>query len=124
AEGLPKVICVNKVSARIVGRIYVDQLDLASVALLEQLEHLEVVALDEQVLGSVPVDALRWGRAERVGGRCEREPASSALPVPGEPVLLVGIGHALLAHELSEHVDVDRGAVRALGDQLREEGAQ
>ena len=42
--------------SRVIGRINIDELDLAQVGLLKELEGVEVVALDEQVLRCVEID--------------------------------------------------------------------
>ena len=41
--------------------------------------------------------------------------------MPVEAVFLLGIGDGLVAHELLEHVEIHRHAVRSLGDEFREE---
>jgi hypothetical protein len=57
-ETLTKVVRVDEIVTGVVGRVDVDHFDLAEVGLLEELEHLQVVAFDDQVLGGVEVDAL------------------------------------------------------------------
>ena len=62
----------------VIGRVDVYELHLAGIALLQELEHFQVVALEHQVLRRVPIDALlgagtegnRWkalGRAAAPG---------------------------------------------------------
>ena len=55
-ERLAVVVLVDEVVAGVVGRVDVDHLDLAHIGLVEELEHLQVLALDEEVLGGLPVD--------------------------------------------------------------------
>ena len=50
-----EVIVVDKVMARIVWGVDVDELNLAGVGLLQNLERVEVVALDVEVLRGVPI---------------------------------------------------------------------
>ncbi len=69
-QALAEVVGVDEVVASVVGRVNVDHLDFAVVALLQQLEHLQVVAFDEQVLASVEVD--------RVGGKFRASVGSNA----------------------------------------------
>jgi hypothetical protein len=54
--GLPIVVVVDEVVARVVGRVYVDELHLAGVGLLEELQRVEIVALDVEVPRRIPVD--------------------------------------------------------------------
>ena len=53
-----KVIRVDKIPAGVVGRVNIDHLNFPVVALLQQLEHFQIVALNIEVLGVVPVFAL------------------------------------------------------------------
>jgi hypothetical protein len=116
-----EVIFINEVIAGVVGWVDVDKFDLARVGLLEELENFEVVAFDHQVLGGVPVNAVLRAGAERAVGRAEGDLAGLALAEPVEAVLLLGVGHRLVADELLEDIEVDAGAAGAFGDQLREE---
>ena len=77
---LGEVVVVDEVVAGVVGRVDVDQLDLAEVRLLEQLERVEVVALDEEVLRRVEVDRLLADRPERLGDRCIGREGAARLP--------------------------------------------
>src|SRR5271157_3753717 len=74
-----KVVGIDEVTAGVIGRIDVDQLDLAGVALLQKLEHFEIVALDHEVLGGLPIDALLRAGAESAGGGREGDLAGAAL---------------------------------------------
>ena len=79
---LGEVVVVDEVVARVVRRVDVDELDLAEVRLLEQLQRVEVVALDEEVLRGVEVDGLLADRAERLGDR--RVGGERAARLPGQ----------------------------------------
>ena len=59
-QALGVVVRIDEVVPRVIGRVNVDHLDLSQIRLLEQLEHLEVVAFDDQVLSRIKVDALLW----------------------------------------------------------------
>ena len=50
-----EVVWVNKVLPSVVRRIDIDELYLAGVTLLKEFEDFEVVALDHEVLGGVPI---------------------------------------------------------------------
>ena len=79
---LGEVVVVDEVVAGVVGRVDVDELDLAEVRLLEQLQRLEVVALDEEVLGGVEVDrSSRTGRSVLAIGALA---ANAAARLPGQ----------------------------------------
>ena len=79
---LGEVVVVDEVIAGVVRRVDVDQLDLAEVRLLEQLERVEVVALDEEVLRGVEVDdSSRTGRSVLAIGALA---ANAAARLPGQ----------------------------------------
>src|SRR5271157_4742378 len=82
-----KVVGIDEVTAGVIGRIDVDQLDLAGIALLQELEHFEIITLDHEVLGGIPIDALLRARAKRAGGGGQRDLAGVALAVPVEAIL-------------------------------------
>ena len=58
AARLGKVIVVDEIMARVVRRVDVYELHLAGVGFLQDLERVEVVALDVEVLRGVPVIGL------------------------------------------------------------------
>ena len=116
-----EVVGIDEVLAGVVGRVDVDELHLAGVGFLEELEDFEVVALDHEVLGGVPVHAVFRARTQGAGGGGEGELAGAAFAVPVEAVFLLGIGDGLIAHELLEHVQIHGHAVLALGDEFGEE---
>ena len=64
-QGFAVVVGVNEVVAGVVGRVYINHLHLAQIRLLQQLEHFEVVALNNQVLAGVEV-ALSSGAGRSV----------------------------------------------------------
>jgi len=114
-----EVVGIDEVLASVVRRIDVDELDLAGVALLQDLQHFEVVALDHQVLRGVPVHAVFRARAQCAGRGRERELAGAALAVPVEAVLLVALVHRA-AEQLLQYLEVHL----PLGERLGEERLQ
>ena len=124
ADAVAVVVGVDEVLAGVVGRVDVDQLDPAGVALLEQLEHLQVVPLDHHVAGGVPLDAVRLLRPQGAAGGGEGGPAGGPLAVPVEAELLVRVRHRAVADQRLEHVHVHRRPVGGLGQHLREQGPQ
>ena len=58
-----EVVGLDEVLTGVVGRVDVDELHLPRVGFLEELEDFEVVALDHEVLGGIPVHALFRARA-------------------------------------------------------------
>ena len=84
-----KIIGIDKVVAGVVRRIDVDHLDLAKIALLQKLEDFQIVALDVEVFGGVPVLALCHARAQRLLGFHD----CSLLTHPCELVCLVAVHH-------------------------------
>src|SRR5687767_2994517 len=62
-----EVVVIQQVVAGVVRRIDVDELDLAEVRLLQELQGIEVVALDEQISCRVEVDGLLAYRPKRLG---------------------------------------------------------
>ena len=53
-----EIVFIDEVFAGVIGRVDVDHLDLPEVGLLEEFECVQVVALDEEVLGGVEIHAL------------------------------------------------------------------
>ena len=68
-----EIIVINEVSPSVVRRIDINQLHLAEIRLLQQLQRIQVVALDEQVLRRIEVHALFTAWPQRLGnGRVRR----------------------------------------------------
>ena len=112
--------------AGVVGRVDVDHLHLAQIGLLEQLEHLQVVALNVQVFGGVPVLALLWTGAQGLADGLVSLHDGGFLAHPGELVGLVPLQHIVGQHLLKQ-LKVDglfqpALAVRALRDAPGEQG--
>ena len=103
----PKVIPINKVVASVVGRINVNHLDLAQVALLQDFQHFQVIALDVQVFGGVPVAAVLLYRAQRLGGGAGGFGYGLLLAHPGKLIPFIAFLHHIRAQQLLEHFKVD-----------------
>ncbi len=50
-----KIIGIDEVVARVIRRVDINHLHLAEIAFLQELEHFQIVALDVEVFGTVPV---------------------------------------------------------------------
>ncbi len=67
---LGKIILIDKIVASIVGWVDIDHLDLAEVGLLEQLQGIQIIALNKQVLGGVKIHALFPVGTQGLGNGC------------------------------------------------------
>ena len=66
-DGFAEIVFVDEIVSRVVWRIDVDELDLAGVVLAQELQRVEVVSLDVQVLGGVPVLAAFLDGSQGLG---------------------------------------------------------
>ena len=53
-----EIVCIDKIVARIIRRVNVNHFDFAQIALLQQLEYFQIVALNVEILGIIPVLAF------------------------------------------------------------------
>ncbi len=120
-----EVIRVHKVFAGVVRRVDVDQLDLARIALLQQLEHFEVVAFDHQILRAVPIHAFFRTRPQSAGAWCQGNLAGAALAVPVQTVFFLRVGRRDVTDQAFQNINVEHGGSLAvldrLGQQLRKQ---
>src|SRR5690554_5405754 len=91
-QAFAEVVWIDEFLAGVIGRVDVDLLDLAVVALLQQLEHFQVIALDKQVLGGVEIHRFLPAGFEGGGGRLLNQP--QAVPLAG-PVHAVALSAAV-----------------------------
>ena len=105
---LGEVVVIDEVITGVVRRIDVDELDLAEVGLLEQLECVEIVTFDEDVFRRVKVDGLPSHRAESLGDRRVRGEQCFALAGPVELVALLRPIYKVVGKFLSKQVKVDQ----------------
>ena len=94
-QGLAVVVRVDEVVAGVVGRIDIDHLDLAQVGLLQELQDLKVVALDDEVLRRVEVDALLRTGAKRPEARHLDRLETIGLARPVHPIAFLAHVHCL-----------------------------
>ena len=67
SHGIGKIVRINEVVAGVVGRIDIDHLHLPVVGSLQELQHLQIVALNVQILGGIPVYAFFGTGTKRTG---------------------------------------------------------
>ena len=124
---LAKIVVVDEVLARVVRRIDVDELDLAQVGFLQQLEGFQVVAFDEQVPGGVEVDAFFPAGAQCPGDGGIGGQQRLALAGPVELVALLrafdDAGRQFLTKQVEVHCQFQvalfvAGFGHAVGEQL------
>ena len=87
-QRIGKVIIVHKVVACVVGRVYIDHLYPAEVGFLQQLQYLQIVALNVQVLGLIPIYTVLLNRAEGGGAALLRQTQAFAFTLPLKLILL------------------------------------
>lgn len=110
-----EVVVVDEVTPGVVRRVDIDQLHLVQVGLLEQLQRVQVVALDEEVAGGVEVDALLATGPQGLGYGGGGGEQGGALAGPVELVALAGAVDDVVRELLAQPVEVDG----ALGPPLR-----
>ena len=114
---IAKIVLVNEIFSRVVRWIDIYHFHLAMIALLQEFQDFEVVALDIEVLGRVPVLALLLARAQRTGRGRLRETERLALAVPAEAVALFLIVH-IIAQQLAQDVEIDLAFLEGFGKKL------
>ncbi|MBT9137300.1 MAG: hypothetical protein DDT34_02388 [Firmicutes bacterium] len=119
-----KVVRIDEVFPSVVRRVDVDQLNLACIALLQQLEHFKVIPLDHQVFGRVPIDTFIRARPQRARAGRQCQLTRPALAMPVQAVFLFRIGGGLVTHQRLEHIHIHSHTIGALSDQLREQGLE
>ena len=93
--------------ARVVGWVDVDQLHLAGVGLAHDLEGLEVVTLDVEVLGGVPVLGLLGAGAHGLLDGAARFELGLALAGPGELVAFPRTVNDLAGEVIAQGIEID-----------------
>lgn len=121
-----EVVSIYKVTACVVRGIDVDQLHLAGIGCAHDLEGLEVVTLDVEVLGGVPVLGLLGAGAHDLLDGAARFELGLTLAGPGELVALARAVHDLAGEVVAKGVEVDGEpdvavGVRRLGHHVGEE---
>ncbi len=118
-QPLAVVVGVDELVAGVVRRVDVDHLDLAVVGLLQQFQHFEVVALDDEIPGAVPTHAFAGHGQQSTDGGLLHVAESFGLSRPIESVTL-DARLDMLAQRGFELVGVDP----ALAENLRRGFAQ
>ena len=108
-----EIVGIDEVVAGVVRRINIDHLDLAKIALLQELEDFQIIALDVEVFSGVPVLALRHAGAQRLADRLVGFHDCRLLADPCELVCLVAVHHVRREH-LFQQLKVDRPFVHLL----------
>lgn len=108
-----EIVGVDEIVAGVVRRVDVDHLDLAEIALLQKLEDFQIIALDVEVFGSVPVLALCHTRAQGLTDRLVGFHDCRLLADPCELVCLVAVHHVRREH-LFQQFKIDRPLVHLL----------
>ena len=118
-QRISKIICVNKIIAGVIRRVDVDHLDLAVVGRLQQLQHLQVISLDVEVLGGVPVDAFSRAGTQGPAGTLLGKAQALGFALPLKAVLFKVVVNVFAAQR-KQLVDIQL----AFADALRENRAQ
>ena len=121
-----EIIGIDEVVAGVVRRVDVDHLYLAEIALLQELEDFQIVALDVEIFGGVPVLAFLHTGAQRLANGLVGFHNRRLLAHPGKLVALVAVHHVRREH-LLQQLKVDcpldpAVSVRRLGNAVREQG--
>ena len=120
-----EIVGIDEVVAGIVRRVDIDHLDLTEIALLQELEDFQIIALDVEVFGGVPILALCHAGAQRLPDRFVGFYDCSLLADPCKLVCLISVHHVRRKH-LFQQLKVDRSfdsavSVRCFGDAVREQ---
>ena len=120
-QALAVVVGIDEIIAGVVRRVDVDHLDLAVVALLHEFQDFEIVALDDQVLRGVPIDAALGIGAEGChGGRLDgAHRLGLAGPLETEALVL---RLDPVAERAAEGFEIDLAVAEDLGEILTEHG--
>lgn len=128
-DGFAEIVFVDEIVAGVVGRVDIDELDFAGVVLAQELQRVEVVSLDVQVLGGVPVLAAFLDRTQGLGDGFADEAFRLAFAGPSELVAFpVAFRH--ITKSLFQRVEVHRAfgfaglRVSDLGGHVWEQGEQ
>ena len=87
--GLMEVILIYKIITRIVRRVDINHLHLAHIGVLEQFEHFQIITLNIEVLGILPVYTLLRVRAQGLADGLGCLLKGSTFAHPSEVVTLI-----------------------------------
>ena len=114
-HGVGKIVLIDKVVARIVRWIDINHLHAPEIGGLQQLEHLQIVALYVQVLRFVKVDAFLFAGAQCAGGTPLGKLQTLGFALPLKLVLFKIIGNIFAAH-CQQLVDIQLSLRKAVGE--------
>jgi hypothetical protein len=100
----------------VIRRIYENHLHPSRIALLEELEHFEIVAFDEEVVGGVFVHACAWLGDECPFGGEGGESTGFAFAWPEESEVFLRFVFESLAEGFAESVPVNASVCKGFGD--------
>ena len=107
---LGKIVLIDKIVPRVVGRIDINHLHLAQIRFPQQLQNIEVVALDVKVLAvpaagrAIPAHAVFAHGAQRRGNGCVCRQHGLPLVRPGELIALLTTLHHAGVDFLHEYI--------------------
>ena len=101
-----KIIMIDKVVTRIIGRVDIDHLHLAHIRTLQQFQHFEVVALDIEVFGIVPIQGILHHRTECLVYGSSSFCLGGILTNPAKFVGLTAFIHRIIAQQLAQGIEV------------------
>ncbi len=119
-KALRVVVGIDEVVAGVVWGVDVNHLHLAQIRLLQQLQHLQVVAFDDQIFGGIEIDALLRAGPQRRHARRLDGLEALGLPRPVHAVALLADIHRLAQRQL-QPLEVQ---LAPLGTDLGEEPQQ
>ena len=102
-----KIIMINKVITRIIRRININHLYLTQIRLLEKFKHFEVITLNINVLGVVPIHTILLYRTQCFLSRLQNFGTSCLLANPVELVCLRSIFHCVVTKKLAKYVKIN-----------------
>ena len=108
-----EIIGIDEVVAGVVRRVDIDHLDLTEIALLQELEDFQIVALDVEVFSGVPILAFRHTGAQCLPDRLVSFYDCRLLAYPCKLVCLIAVHHARREH-LFQQLKIDRPFVHLL----------
>ena len=90
-----EIIRIDKIFTSVIRRIDVNHLDTVVVLLLQDFQHLEVITLDENIIGCIPIFTFIFGGLERRSRRVLGCPQRLLLARPKQPKPLIRLASIL-----------------------------
>ena len=91
----------------IIGRVDVDQFDFTEIAFLQELQDFQIIALNIEIFGGVPIDALLRAGAQGLADGTVGLDNGRFLAHPCKFIRFVALGYVAGKH-LTQQVKVDR----------------